>query len=441
MTLLTIRLKRVSVFIYILLVLIAFTILFNLYSRWEGISLIVRVYIYVFSFYLIFNFSTANLDRYESRYQVRFGKWAEEVLFFEVRVLPFILIYCIIILFAMADGVRREEWPWSVLMNLLSGGYVNLMVYALFLLFVLKLKKDPFFTIPIFLALCVLYFYLDLLIDSVLSGGLALQLMLLLKFVIFFFFIFVEFFVRRRLYKLFSTAAVVSLVFYVFYIGSYKNVFNATTPGSYPNTVSGLHLLRLGFSSPVVQLQEHLKASPDIGVLRSLIVYSKANRVKLLYADSEWEKLMFHGGIEMADMVAEYLHNENIKISYRGIIKFAESVSEAPDAQLENWSNFIKIAAKNIKGNERDFRARLGSGNKKFIQWCIAVAGETSSLEYVPVLLEYLTSIDINLSETAYISLTRITGLDPREKLNRRKNDPAVLMAFKEYYLHNRRKG
>jgi len=438
MTLLFSRLRQVLIFIYILAAMLVLTLFFNMYNQWEGISLIVRIYIFVFSFYLILSFSSAGLDTHEKSYQQRFGKWAEEVLFFEVRVLPFLLIYVIIFFFALADGVRGPQWPWNVYMDLLGGKYINLVVYSLFLLFVLKLKKDPFFSIPLFLLLCVLYFYLDLLVDSVVSGGPAVQLMLLLKFIIFFFFLFVEFFVRRRLYKLFGTAVVVSLLVYVSYIGAFRVVFAASEAHSYQKRVSGLQLLKMGFTSPFGQLTDELKKTSDPELLKSLLGYARRYGLSMGLADGEWEKLMFSGGIETADAVAEYILNKNVKISYGALFSYIENVSTDPAVRLQNWGSLIQMAARVVKGNERDFTARLQDDNKAFAQWCIAVAGELNSSRYIPALLGYLTSLDANLSETAYRSLSRITGLDPRERLNRRLNDPEVMLAFKEFYLGRR---
>ncbi len=103
----------------------------------------------------MFTFSSINIDLFENMYRERFGPPGEQILFLEARVAPLLLLYFIIIIFTLIAGVNRPDWPWAPVIEVLNGRYSNLVVYSLFLLFVLKLRRDPFVTIPLFLGMCV----------------------------------------------------------------------------------------------------------------------------------------------------------------------------------------------------------------------------------------------------------------------------------------------
>lgn len=439
MSLFSSRIRSIAVFVYILLFLLVLNLYFNLNFSWEGITLIVRIYIYIFSFYLVFTFSSINIDLFESMYRERFGTPGEQILFLEARVAPLLLLYFIVIVFTLIAGVNRPEWPWAPIIEVLNGRYSNLVVYSLFLLFILKLRKDPFVTIPLFLGMCVVYFYLDMAVDSLATGGMLVHLMMIVKFIIFFFFLFVEFFARRNPLKLLVTAVVVSMAAYLLSLGSYRLIFSTAPDHSFRKRESGLQLLRMGFTSPLLELKGDVMRNPDKDFFRTVLSYAREYRVDLDFTDEEWESLLFSGSAEMADLISEHIMNRNIPLSYARLVGFALENSTRGEPGLQNATSFSKIAARYVPGNESDFKRKIADSGKEFARWGLAVLGEVAHPEDVPFLVEYLASTDSALAEVAYTSLQKITGLDPRGALNRRLNDPEVMAAFRDYYLQNRR--
>lgn len=439
MTNLAERFRRISAFIYILVFLLVFYFFFNLHYQWYGISLIVRIYIYVFCFYLVFIFSSMDIDHHEREYEQRYGKHGERILFLKARVLPFLVIYAIITAFALIDGMGRPDWPWNPFLKMLNGTFSNLIIYSLFLLFVLKLRKDPMVTIPIFLLLCVSYFFLDTLLQSTIQRGLSVHLSRFLKFLIFFYLLFIEFFVRRSLVKMLATAFAVSMTSYVLYTASYFLIFEYSPDMSYQRREAGTHLLRLGFASPFDDLKRVLLRSPEPALFGMLLFSAHERGVELSFEGDEWERLLFSGSMEMSEFVSAYLVNKRVEIPFERFVSYAREKSTGADAGLMNAVGFMRLAARSLPGRERDMEGLMRSSDGRFVQWCIAVLGEYGNVESIPLLLEYLTDIDPNLAEASYGALTKITGEDPRGKLGKRINDADVVVFFKEYFLRHRK--
>ena len=439
MSLFSSRLRGIAVFVYVLFFLLALNLFFNLNYSWEGLTLIVRIYIYIFSFYLVFTFSSINIDLFEDIYRERFGPPGEQILFLEARVAPLLLIYLVIILFTIIAGVKHPEWPWAQIIEVLNGRYSNLVVYSLFLLFVLKLRKDPFVTIPLFLGMCVVYFYLDMAVDSLAAGRVLVHPMMIVKFIIFFFFLFVEFFARRNPLKLLVTAIIVSMASYLLSIGSYRLIFATAPEHSFRKRESGLQLLSMGFTSPLMELKGDLLRNPNGNYFRAVLTYSREYGIDMDFSDDEWEALLFSGSVEMADLISEQIMNMNVPLRYESLIGFALEKSAHGDPGLQNAANFSKITARHVPGNEDDFRRKIAGSGREFARWGLAVLGDGPDRENIPFLIEYLANTDSSLAEVAYTSLQRITGLDPRSVLNRRMNDPDVMAAFRDYYRQNRR--
>lgn len=433
------RFKMMSTFTFILVFLLVINLYFNLHYSWYGISLVVRAYIYMYCFYLIFNFTSINIDLYEKSYKDKFFLKGEQLLFIEARILPIIIIYFIIIIFNLTEDAGQSNWPWNSILSILDGKNSELMVYALFLLFVIKLKKDPFFTIPIFLGLCIFYFYLNMAIYSTFKSAISIHLMMILKFVIFFFFLFYEFFRRRNPLKLLTTAVIVSIISHSLFISAFMLIFKVSPKFSYRKKESGIQLLKVGFKYPVYKLRDIFIKNPDPAFFKLLLHYAREYNAAIEYSKKEWEDLFVSGSIEMADILSGYLLDKNIPLSCGTIMLYAQKASVEPESRLSNASNFIKLASRCLPGDETDFKKRLKDSNKRFVQWALAVMGEQKNISNIPMLLEYLTDIDEDLSMTAYFSLVKITGLNPKEKLNKKINDIDVIIVFKDHFLQHRK--
>ncbi len=437
MSILAIQLKRITPFVYVLILLLLFNLFFNINFQWAGISLIVRVYIFVFSFYLIFNYASIETEKISDIYKKKYGGKSELLLFMETRAMPFLLIYLITIIFTMIDYLRLPNWPWDPIISLLNGRYSNILIYSLFLFLILKIKKGPGIQILIFSGTFVIYYFLDKLLYFLSPGVSTTFIVKILKFFIVFFLLFNNFFVNKSKIKLMLISAITSAILVIIIISSNIAIYKRSDNLTYQKRESGLILLKYGFSFPMDGLKRIIVQKSDLALFNESMLYIRHNKYELDISPEEWKKMLFSGSVKMADAVAQHIIKKNINISYNQIVNYAEKKSLDTAERIESANNLILLAAKHISGNEKDFQKRLIKSNNSFKLWGIAVLGEQKKIESIPFLIDFLTDIDVNLISASYDSLKKITGLDPEEKLNVKKNNPDVLIMFKEYYLRS----
>lgn len=440
MTLLISKFREISVFIYVLLFLLIFNLIFNRIYNWSGVSLIVRIYLLVLSFYLIFIFASIDINNFRTEYFNKFGKVGIFILFLETRIVPFAFIYLITVLFTLIDQIRVVNWPWQPILSLLNGRYSNNILYAWLLLIILKLKKKPGITILLFISIFTIYGILDKFIGSLMDGGLEISALKLLKIVIFLFFLFSEFF--YDLSKRIVVSSLLSVVIFFSIMSTFALVHKYSDINSFQRKEAGLLLIRMGFTYPLDNLKDEIVKSSDHILLNNVLSLSEGNGIEINYSNEEWEKLLFSGSVDMADIISGYIMNKDIKISYEKIVYYAEQKSKNELSELPNKEKFIKLSSKYILKNEKDFLERIIKTNKTFKLWGMRILTENKSIESITLLLNMLTDIDEAISDMAYNSLKNITGIDPAASLDKKKNDPDTIAIFKKYYLeraHNRK--
>lgn len=435
MTLFIDRLKEISVFVYVLIFLLVFNLFFNLNYEWYGISLIVRIYIFVFSFYIIFGFASLRIKDLKNVYYQKYGAKGETILFLQARLLPFILIYLVTILFTLIDYIRLPDWPWNPILSLLNGRYSNTIIYSLFLLIILKLRREPRITIPMFLIVFVLYFILDKFLYAEATSGMAICAIKIVKLFIFFLVIFYEFYIRKLITILSST--VLSVVLFIMIFLSFLFSYNYTKPSTYIKKESGLQLLRFGYTSNLDEMKEIVFKTSDFGFFHDMLELAIKYNIDIEYDDSDWKKLLFAAPESTVELISEYIFNKDVELSYNEIVDFVEKRTEDEECKLENAEYFNRIFLKYLSGNEDDLLARMKKSSKGFKIWGMGVLGRYKSIKAIPMLLDFLTDIDFAVSEKAYNALKLITGHDPVMNFNKRRNDPDVIIFFKKYYLQH----
>lgn len=272
------------------------------------------------------------------------------------------------------------------------------------------------------------------------GSGTIVSLFKLSKFILFMLFLLYEFFYPgKRLFMIVLSSLSFGIALYFIIFSIFFGAFEHSKAISYHKQRAGMMLLKLGFSFPLNELKDSVLETYDVKLFKKLLNYSVMYDFSLEYDDSEWEKLLFSGSLKMTDMISDYILFKNIDLSYEKIIDYAERESLRPNTKLPEASNFIKISSRYIGAHQRDFIERLKRRNKVFKLWGMAVLAEQKKIESVPVLLAYLTDTDINISEGAYLALKKITGLDPKEEMNKRIIDPQVYILFRDFYVQNRR--
>ncbi len=431
MALLNTKLREISVFIYTLIFLLIFNLYFNLNYSWGGVSLIVRIYLMVLSFYLVFIFASLDINTYFDEYSKKYGRKGKVILFIETRIIPFLFIYLITILFTLIDYIRDPGWPWNPVLSLLNGRYSNNMIYPWLLLIILKLKKKPSITTPLFLSIGLAYGILDKIISSSIDSGTCVSIIKILKLAIFFFFLISEFYNIKRTMVL---SVILGMFIYFLNIASYSAIFKF---GKSPYEIreAGLILLRMGYSFPLQKLKKESIKSADNNLIRKLLFYAHENNIEIDLSNREWEQLLFSGSVNLADTVSKYIINKDIDIACERIIQFAEKKSKNESGNIRKARNFIRLSSKYCVKHEKDLIEKIKGSNNNFKIWGIRILAENRSIQAIPLLLNFLTDIDKSVSDNAYLALKTITGMDPATSLGKNKNDIDTIIIFKKYYL------
>jgi hypothetical protein len=433
MPLLFSKLKEISVFIYTLILLLIFNLYFNLNYYWQGISSIVRIYTIVFYFYLIYIFASLDVNNLKENYINKFGRKGKLLLFIEIRVIPFLIIYLVTILFTLIADIKNLEQPLVQLLSLLNGRHSNNIIYSWLLLIILRIKKSPGITIPLWISIFIIYGIADWWIFSTINSGIIISIVKIIKGIIFLFLLFSEFFRDKKRCVIYSL--IIGTLFFILTVGSFFSIFRYSDRSSVHSKEAGLIMLKMGISYPLEQLKQTVLFATDTKLLSDLLLLSKeSGNSQIIYTKEEWEHLLFSGSANMADNISGYLLNQRINLSYDKIMAYAESQSKEENSKLDKLNNFIKLASKNSIGHEDDLLFRLKKSNKNFKLWAIQVLSVNKTIESIPVLLIYLTDVDDKLANRAYDALKNITEMDPAAALEKRRNDPDIIAIFKEYF-------
>ncbi len=439
MSLITIHYRRMTTFIYLLVFLLAFNLVFNLYYQWYGISIIVRVYLFVFSFYLIYNYSTIDIERLKELYRKRFGKKGGIFILFEMGIVPLLIVYGITVLFTFIDYLRLPAWPWNPLLGLLNGRYSNLVIYSLFLFIILKTKYRPGIKIVLFFSLSVLYFFADKHLSEIFISGIGVLVVKFVKLLVIFFFLFFGFLGEsKKKWSLFYAAIVSSLVIALI-IGGYGMVFRHSRPSSYQHIVSGLALMKFGFDYPVDDLKHTIIEKGEKSYVRDFIDISLSLKRDVQFTSSQWEHLLCSGTIEQANYIAGVMISKPVELSFERLIGYAKKQTAKTTGRIESASNFISLVAKNGNGKIEVLKKAMNGANENFILFALAVIGEMKDNDEVPMLLDYLTGVNFTLSDASYEALRKITGKDPAAEKGVQRNDPQSILVFHEQYRKNRK--
>ncbi|MBN2159893.1 MAG: hypothetical protein JW807_10895 [Spirochaetes bacterium] len=443
---LTDQIKKITTFIYILILLFIINIISILKFKWDVIPIIVNVYLYVFSFYLIFNFSMTEIPPLKDEYRSIYPRMGVLILFVKTRVVPFVVIYSIAVIYTLINFLDKEHWPWNPILELMDGRFSNTVFYSLILLLILKFNRRPKITLLLFVAGAAIYFLIYQLVfyfspsGAVMSGLKFFQISIALVLLIYEFVGDKFAFDAKKLRKSIIAGVLMGLFMYSTVIGGLVAIYRISTFASYPQARSGQILMRLGYSFPLDNFKSIVTETSDPYLLYDLIYYSRAYRRNLDITPVEWENLILSGSMEVANIIAFYINLLDITVSYNQIISYAEKRSVDSGEALANSVYYTHYASRYCVDNIDNMVDRYAAGNRYLKTWIIRVTGESKCLPAIPFLLDVVTDTDPFLSQEAYASLSKITGLDPAQELEARINSPEVILKFSEFYRDSRSK-
>jgi hypothetical protein len=438
------QLKKITTFIYILILLYIINIVFILKFKWDVIPIIVNVYLYVFSFYLIFNFSMIEIPPLKTEYNNLHRRFGMVILFFKTRIFPFVLIYSTAVIYTLINYLDKDHWPWFPILELLDGRFSNTVFYSLILLLILKFNRRPRITLLLFVAGAALYFLVYQLFFYFSPSGAVMSWVKFLQITIAVILLIYEFLADKfsvdfaKFRKSIIAGVLIGIFLYSSFVGTHMLIYRFARFASYPQTRSGQILLRLGYSYPLNDFRSLVTETSDPYLLHDYIYYSRAYKRKFTITPAEWENLILSGSMEVSNIIAFYIQTLNITVSYQQIISYAERRSIDSGEALINSVFYTRYTARYCDRYMDDMIQRYAAGNRYFKIWLIRVTAETRCVSAIPFLVMLLTDIDPTFSQEAYSSLTKATGLDPARDLNDRMNSPPVMVKFKDFYLRSR---
>jgi len=434
------QLRKLSTFIILLFFLFLVNVLFNINYKWEGVSVIVRVYLTVFSFYVIYSFFSIPVETVRDRYIEKYGNRGELYLFLSVRVFPLLMIYLSTVVFTLIDFMGTPDWPWNPFLEILNGKNSNILMYSVVLMIVLKIKKDPRISVPVFLGCSALYFMIYKVVYHSSPSGTAVSLTKLFYLIIVVFVLTIEYYYNRKnILRLTFISLFAGCIFYVSAIGIYYGLFNCSKYGTYRHYQSGLILLRMGYEFPLTELKQVVLDKPAQRLVHGYIVYSRGFNRKIDFNRDEWEYLFKKCPLAEASFIMEYIVEKNIKLEYLWLKDFIRKDLYASGNKLLHSASFIAYMSQYYRENKKDFLEGLGNEDLEFRLWKIDLIGASGDFGSVPDLTDMLTDMDAGVSARAYSSLKKITGIDPSENSKRMINSPVVIQKFKEFYQNYNR--
>lgn len=429
--------KKLSLYFLILLVLLVFNYYYEIYFDWGGVQLIVRLYIFVLSFFLIYNYTSEDEELYYRKYESRHGILGKIIFVIESRYLLFILIYCFSALFTITSYAGSENWPIMPILMLFDGRYSNTVFYALSFFVALKLRKHPFLTGSLFLGLAFSYYVFDHEFYNYYKMGYEISIYKITKMVILFLVPGYDY--AEGLWKkiiLLVTAAILAMSMYfinlwVYYANVKDGYFNH--PFSH---YSSDKLFKFGFTFHLDNLKAYSLKTANISAIDSCYRYLSYNEMKFNFSSKQWTDLLELSGNSpiIINKISNYVLYDSKTVNSKTISYIYYNIFRN-DSEILNYDNFIRLYSLSVE-DTTFLREEIDSSPKYKKIFIIRVFGYSGKLEAVPVLLKYLVSTDRTISAEAYNSLVYITGLDPNSN-KFKKNAVTTYEIFKDYYYSN----
>lgn len=442
MKLLIEQLKKLTTFFIILIFLFLLNIFFNVNYQWDGISIIVRVYIFLLSFYMVSNIASLDVESLKKEYFGKNGFAGTLYLFFQIRLAPVIVIYLLTFLYGLVDHIGSFFWPGLPIVNLLNGGYANTVIYSVILLMILKMKRDPQVTIPVFLAVSVFYLLvLDKLVYIYFSDGMAVSLIKLVKYSLFFFFLFYEFFYKKNRLFHFALSGIISGVFIHGMVTMLLLLFVAFQPGdSYVYYHASRRLLKSGYYYHLKDFERNIIEYKYYNAVDDFLKYSKIYKNDIEYSSRDWQEVIENSSPATVDSLLQYLSTRSVELDYKFIVNYVIENINKKEGQLSQSENITHYAAQYLDKNREYLFQAIEKESRIVKVWGMRVVGVARDIKSMPWLIDKLSSFDTEDSVNAYGALKKITGIDPARGENLQANSPEVIARFRQFYQNYHKK-
>ena len=429
-------------FTIVLITLFIINAFFNFYYKWEGLVFIVRVYVFLYAFYIVYNIAQLNLETQKQIYIEKYGPRGVHRLFLISRVIPFAFIYCVVIMFTIIAyaGSGTQSWATNVIIDILNGRFSNTIIYALLLLIILKIKKGPYITIPLFLIGSFFYLFLfDRFVYSFFGEGFAVSLIKIIKYMVFIYLFIFEFYYKKNYFiRPLLPAAILSILFHFLLTGILFMFYTFASFAGTSQIRSARMLMHWGFSFPISYMNNMIITSENYKHISILIRYSELYNKKITFNNDQWEKILNECNSRDLSDIIKYLEKHQIYLSYEFLLNYAVKQINENNEMFSAAYDFNNYCAGIAKNNIDDFIEFFNSATFDERLWGIKIFELCKSFKPVPILIDLLTDINDEVSLQAYIALREITEFDPPYETTFRQNSLEIINGFRKFYLEHK---
>ena len=402
----------------------------NFSFQWEWVSFIVRIYLFIISFNIVYIFSkdkiiSNSVDRYSFRE------------FFWQRVAPLLLIYLLTIIFTFVDYSVSENFISKATVDLFNGRYSNIIIYSVMLWWILETDKRPRFAVPLFLFMSVIYFAFDKLYYNLVPQYIGTAEIKIAKFAIISFVLHWEFYRGKySLKKIFRCSAVATVGISVTVFSIVYGIFYFSAKTSPAHLYSSDMLMGLGVDSVLDSYSQSILLNKDSNTYyKDILYYSEKYDYALSYSINQYSKIYNSVFNEDISFISTYLYSHGIVINKEFVIKsFGKRIDDKTSEDIVNISDSYIYIGSLFKHSEKEL-AKMSRSTWGFKNlWILDVVATLEKKKSVPILIDRLFSYNLRQTYYSYNLLSKILGVDPARELKLPKNSLEVLDIFKSKF-------
>lgn len=425
------QLGKIYHFLLILVLLLGLNVTFKLVYGWDGISVIVRTYIFVLIFYCVFLFSQLRYEELIDSYRTRYGWLGKFRLFFDIRLFPFLFAVFMTSLFVLVTYIDRPNWPYYHVLWLLDGKHSNTVFYALILYFILRMNMRPSIAIPLFIASCCIFWLLDRFLYLVIPYGRGIGIVKQVKYIIFIFIIVYDYsgstikLVKAALISVFTGVFLFFMVAGVVY-GGYKIAGEDSPYASQALRV----LLKAGFGCQYDNLRDISLKNHRPNDVQELIYYSGEYGRDINFDAGTWQIIIENSQPKNGEAIFDYLEKKRIMLDFNFLREYVDKFSKTANQAFSSSENFKKYFSGYFNDNREAFFRMFMEGDDTMKVWIVDCLAYSGSPEATGFLVQVLTGINRNAAIHAYDALKKITGKDPAGVMHKVYYDIDVINEF-----------
>ncbi|MDA3899050.1 MAG: hypothetical protein PF637_00875 [Spirochaetes bacterium] len=427
-------LRIMTPYIVILSILLGINYVFNFYSTWDGVNLVVRIYLYAFAFLLIYTISISLPSELRDQYS-RYGLFTKFIYVVESRIFPFFIIYLITAIFSIVENMNSPYWPYDSFAGIFDDSMSNLVIYSVVLMYVLKIRKRPYVTVPVYLVLIYIYYMINHEFHNNYSAGYMMVGFKILKASFLFFLITwstkltVSRFFLNAFFSIFLAVILNTAILGVYHF-EYRLLDNRIAKNSV-----ALKLAKFGQTGVLSNLVDDAIQHNDIDLLDQVYPYMQFYRKSFKISETEWKDFLFHDDIPFANRVASYMLKEGVSAPPEEIINFVKQKHAVSPRDLKNSEFLTRLIAVTLNeyGSSSVLTDTIKNADENYLIWVIRVLGETGDCHMMSHILIYLSHVDSDISAAVYDSLKTLSGLDPNQQSKLPHNSVSSIKMFIDY--------